>query len=128
MNESYFYGQRFKDPSFFSTHIWYFTKQFIKYNSKESQEMKYLEIYTGGNKALIVMQVLRSTSAWNKMKLNTEQLHMPCYNLVFLFSIRSSGFHLVAAHLWTIFLKTINSLFNSHFYLSNDVQTLHPRF
>lgn len=45
------------------------------------------------------MQGQGSTSAGNKMKLNTEQLHMLCYNLEFLFSIQSSGFDLVAANL-----------------------------
>lgn len=49
------------------------------------------------------MQVHGNTSAWNKMKLNTEQLPVLCYNLEFLFSVQISAFDLVAVNLWTIF-------------------------
>ena len=76
---------------------------------------------------LTCIQVLRSTSAGNKMKLNTRQLHMPCYNL---FSTQIPSFDVAATNWWTMLWKkeTISSLFNSHFYVFNYIWISRARF
>ena len=91
VNESYFYEQRLNDPIFFIPHIKYFTKQFIKYYSKESLEMKYLETDTRGNKALLLLSIMSLESQIICLILSNRKNNPKGYSLnALLFYIKSN--------------------------------------